>query len=189
MPGATPVRLPPTLGPEIAEIRGPRRAGASPNPLSRDRPFAFPPVRLKQRQSTSTAIFPLPQKPPLRQSPVSSFSAMPPASARWEMKAGEQAAPRRLLPTVPSVQKTTIPRMLRSARPLSGPLIGAKDERVGGRGRSGRKPELTDWRRLELLSAFYGCEEQGAPEVQIFFFFFFFFFSGAGLGRAPAKPR
>lgn len=141
--------------------------------MSRDRPFAFPLVLLKQRQSTPTAIFPLPQKPPLRQSPVSSFSAMPPASARWEMKAGEQAAPRRRLPTVPFVQKTTIPRMPRSSRPLSGPLIGATDERVGRRGGSRRMPEPSDWRRLELLSAFYGRDEQGAPEALIFFFFFF----------------
>lgn len=54
--------------------------------------LAFSLVLIKQRQFTRTAIFPLPQKPPLRQNPVSSFSAMPPASARWEMKAGEPAA-------------------------------------------------------------------------------------------------
>lgn len=108
VPPATPVRQRPTLGPEIAGIRGQRPGGVSPNPSPQDRPspglLAFSLVLPKQRQFTPTAIFSLPQKPPLRQNPVSSFSAMPPASARWEMKAGEQAAPRRLLRPVAGVQ-------------------------------------------------------------------------------------
>lgn len=80
--------------------------------------LVFALILLKQRQSTSTAIFLLPQKPPLRQTLVSSFSAMPPASARWEMRAGETGGTRASTSPIPSVQKTTTPRMPRKSRPL-----------------------------------------------------------------------
>lgn len=116
----------------------PPHPGIGPSPCH----LAFALALLKQRQAihTPTAIFPLPQKPPLRQTPVSSFSAMPPASARWEMKAGgEPAAPRQPLRSVPRVQKTTTPSMPLSSLPaplLSGPRIGAEDDPVDGRGGS-----------------------------------------------------
>lgn len=118
--------------------------------------LAFRLVLLKQRQSTPTAIFLLPQKPPLRQTPVSSFSAMPPASARWEMKAGEQAA--RSSSSCPSrgSRKLQLPTCLAAHAPFSSPLIGEESERVSERGGSELKLEPSDWRRLGLLSAFYG---------------------------------
>lgn len=56
---ATPVRLQPTLGPEIAEIRWLRLAGASPDPSPRDRPLAMPPCLLP-RPSFSNKGNPLP---------------------------------------------------------------------------------------------------------------------------------
>lgn len=124
-PRATPVRLRPTLGPKTPRFDD--RGGRERHPIPRPGIgpshclLAFPFVLLKQRQPTPPAIFSLPQKPPLRQTPVSSFSAMPPASARWEMKAREQAAPRVLLLPVPVVQKTTIPSVPHSPRPLFRP--------------------------------------------------------------------
>lgn len=50
-------------------------------------------------------------------------------------------------------------------------LVPVLDERVGGRGRSNMKLEFFDWRKLGLLSAFFGCDWQGAPRALIFFFF------------------
>lgn len=82
--------------------------------------------------------------------------------------------------SVPCVQKTTTPSMPRSHAPFSGPLIGAEDDPVDGRGGRKRKLEPSDWRRPGLLSAFYGCDWQGAPGALIFFFFF-----GARDGHAP----
>lgn len=49
-------------------------------------------------------------------------------------------------------------------------LVPVLDERVGGRGRSNMKLEFFDWRKLGLLSAFFGCDWQGAPRALIFFF-------------------
>lgn len=45
------------------------------------------------------------------------------------------------------------------------------------------KLEFPDWRKLGLLSAFFGCDWQGAPRALIFFIF------GAREGHAPAEPR
>jgi hypothetical protein len=136
-PGATPVRLQPVLGPEIAEVRWSRPAGArQPRDLLPSLLSLF--VFLKQRQSTLTAIFPLPQKLPLRQTPVSSFSAMPPTSARWEMKAGEAGSTELLLLQVPRVLTTTFPGMPSGPRPFLGCLLEQRASVWAGRAGAGR---------------------------------------------------
>lgn len=72
------------------------------------------------------------------------------------MKAGEQAAPRRLPLPVLVCRKLQFPSCLVTHAPFSSPLIGAELEHVGGRGGNGMKLGPSDWRRLGLLSAFYG---------------------------------
>ena len=148
----------------------------SPRDRSLARLLVFALIVLKQRQSTSTAIFLLPQKPPLRQTPVSSFSAMPPASARWEMRAGEPAAPRLPLRLSRVSRKLQFPACLATHAPFLDTLIGAEDDPGERTDSNEMKLEPSDWRRLDLLSAFYSCNWQGAPGALIFFSLSFFFF-------------
>lgn len=130
-----------------------------------------PSVLLKQRPSTPTAIFSLPQKPPLRQTPVSSFSAMPPASARWEMKAGESwrhPGSRFARPVCPENYNSQHAPQL--TPPFSGPLIGAEGDPVDGRGRSKRQLKPSDWRRLGIFVSPLRLRLAGGAKSTDFFF-------------------
>lgn len=138
--------------------------------------LAFALALLKQRQSTPTAIFSLPQKPPLRQTPVSSFSAMPPASARWEMKAGELGGTQAAASLVPCVQETTTPSMpLSSRRP---PLFQAhvlEQKMILWTGEAGAKGSSSPligggWGFCPPVTAAAG---RGRQEHGSFFLFFF----------------
>ena len=72
------------------------------------------------------------------------------------MKAGEQAAPRRLPLPVRVCRKLQFPSCLVAHAPFSSLFIGAELKQMGGRGGNGMNFGPSDWRRLGLLSAFYG---------------------------------
>lgn len=106
---------------------------------------------------------------------------MPPASARWEMRAGEPAAPRLRLLQVSWVQKTAIPSMPRSSRPLFRPTYWSRGCACGKDGRE-RNEARALW--LEEAVAFVRLlwlRLAGGAWSTAFF--------GAGDGHAPAEPQ
>lgn len=112
---------------------------------------------------------------------MSSFSAIPPASARWEMKERRASSTQASAPAHLGGAGNYNSRHASRRPPSFSLLIGAEGERVAGGAGAGGRCGAPIGESYGFCLPFTSRDDQGAPGARGFS-------SGAVQGRAPARP-